>query len=318
MILTIGGAPEFSDAELASKEIDATLKQLKKKPKDIKIVYGIGETKTAGEGGYFYAQQWADSNGVPFRDGSPKFREHGKKAVEKRNDILSDNSDAFILFVKGNSTGGNGIIKAFEDKKVPVYRIEQKEPVKDTTINRKVYSKIAKGLLESSVTLDVETTGLSRTDDEIVEIAVVNAKTGKKLFNSFVYTTTPINPHAFLANNITPDMIEGSPEFPEVWEKVKEVIGDKIIVASNSIFDEEMVCFGLAKRGLDTPSNLWTCLQKLYCKYTGQKASKIKTEKMARQLGIEPGTHRALTDAQAQAKILKAMAKGVVPDLTKE
>lgn len=316
MILTIGGAPEFSDAELASKEIDATLKQLKKKPKDIKVVYGIGETKTAGEGGYFYAQQWADANNIPFRDGSPKFREHGKNAVAKRNDILSDNSDAFILFVKGNSTGGNGIITAFEQKQVPIYKIEQKEPVKDTADARRIYSKVAKKLLETSVTLDVETTGLSEIADDIVEIAVVNAKTGKTIFNSFIYTETPVNPHAFLVNQITPEMIKDSPKFTEVWDKIQKKIGDKIIIASNSDFDERMVCYGLVKNGKDAPDNLWTCLQKLYCKYSGQKASKIKTETMARQLGIEPGTHRALTDAQAQAKILKAMAKGVVPDTT--
>lgn len=318
IILIIGGAPEFSDGELASKEIDVILKQLKKKPKDIRLVYGVGETKTAGEGGYFYAQQWADANGVPFRDGSPKFREHGKDAVTRRNEILSDNADGFILFTKGNSTGGNGIITACEAKSVPVYRIEQKEALKDSADARKIYSKVAKKLLETSVTLDVETTGLSETADEIVEIAVVNAKTGKTIYNSFIYTEVPINPHAFLVNQITPEMLEGSPRFEEAWEKIQKKIGDKIIIASNSDFDEKMVCYGAVKRDLNPPDNLWTCLQKLYCKYSGQKASKIKTEKMARQLGIEPGTHRALTDAQAQAKILKAMAKGVVPDLTKE
>jgi DNA polymerase III epsilon subunit family exonuclease len=315
MIITIGGAPEFNDSELALKEIDVTLKQLKKKPKDIKIIYGIGETKNAGEGGYFFAQKWANDNGVTFRDGTPKFREHGKFAVEKRNRILAENSDAFILLTKGTSTGGNGIISKFEECGVPIYKIAQKEVIKNAEEARKIFGGQAKLLLETSVTLDVETTGLSETDDDIVEIAVVDAKNGKTLYNSFVFTETPVNEHAFAVNGITLDMISASPSFKNVWKDIKAIIENKIVVASNSDFDEKMVCYGALKNGLTPPQNTWVCLQRLYCKYAGIKATKIKTEKMARQLGIEPGTHRALVDAQAQAKILKAMAKGIEPNL---
>ncbi len=320
-ILTIGGAPEFSDAELATKQLNAIFKKLKKKPADVVIVYGVGKHEIPGQGGYFYAQQWAASKGIIFRDGTPKFTQHPKDAVEKRNDILSDNSDALILFTKGNSTGGNTIVKAFEAKGVPIHRIEQKEIIEETPIEdrenaRKIYSAVAKRLLETSVTLDVETTGLDQMEDDIIEIAVVDAKTGKTIYNSFIHTETPIKPQAFQCNNITADMLEGSPKFIGVWAKIKEKIGDKIIVASYSDFDEKMVCYGLVKHGLTPPDNLWTCLQKLYCKYSSLNLSKIKTEKMARQLGIEPGTHRALTDTKAQAKILKAMAKGVIPDTT--
>jgi DNA polymerase III epsilon subunit-like protein len=316
MYLAVGGAPEFNDSERAIKEIDATLKKLKKKPKDIKVVYGIGKMEKAGEGGFFYAQQWAESNGVLFRSGEPKWDEHGKNAVERRNKALVENCNGFILFVKGNSNGGNSIVQIFEQEKVPIYRIEQGVTKKDPLLARKIYGAIAKRLLETSVTLDVETTGLSEVDDEIVELAVVNAKTGKAMFDSFVHTDVPVGDHAFVVNGITPEMLAGQPDFATVWQKAQAKIGDKIIIASNSDFDEKMVCFGLAKRGLPVPSNLWTCLQQLYSKYSCQPRKGLKTERIARQLGIEPGTHRALADCQAQAAILKAMAKGVVPDLS--
>lgn len=315
MIFVIGGAGEFNDGDLAAKEIDAVLKSLKKKPKDIRIVYGVGKTLKAGEGGYFYAQKWAEDNGVTFRDGSPKFKEHGDNAVEKRNQILAENADGFVLFISGGSTGGNGIIDLFEKEGVPVYKIVQTESGKDLEACRKVYGAIAKGLLDSSVTLDVETTGLSEVDDEVVEIAVVDAKSQKTLLNTFVYTEVPVNPHAFVVNGITPEMLSGQPDFKKIWTNIQKAVGNKIIIAANSDFDEKMVCFGAVKRKLKPLKNSWACLQRLYCKYAGIKATKIKTEKMAKQLGIEPGTHRALTDAQAQALILKAMSKGVVPNL---
>lgn len=319
MILAIGGAPEFNDSEQATKEIEVVLKTLKKKIKDIKIVYGFGDTKTAGEGGHFYAQQWAESHGVLYRNGNPKWREGGVRnynAVEERNTILSENADAMILFVKGSNTGGNSIITAFENKGIPIFRVEQYVAKKSLEDSIKVYSKIAEGLVKNSVTLDVETTGLSEITDDIVEIAVVDSNDETTIYNSFIFTKTPIQEKAFIVNNITPDMLEGQPKLAEAWKEIIGKIDGKVIVASNAQFDEKMVCFGLLKQGEEPPTNLWTCLQELYSKYSGQSRRGLNTARIAQQLGIEPGIHRALSDAQAQAQILKAMAKATIPDLT--
>lgn len=315
MIITVGGAPEFSDAEEALKGIDAILKREKIKKKDIKIVYGIGDSRKVNEGGYFYAQQWASNNDIDFKDGSPKWDKHGKNAVEKRNEILAENSDCMVLFVKGTSTGGNSIIETFESYNVPIHRIEQTVPQKDPVHARLIYGGIAAQLLENSVTLDVETTGLSEVTDEVVEIAVVDSKTGKILYDSLIYTSKEISPFAFAVNNITPDMLEGKPTLAQAWKEAKKKIGNKTIVASYSQFDEKMVCFGLTKQGVTPPTNLWTCLLELYRKYSCQKGKGLSTGKVAEQLGIDAGTHRALTDAQAQREILRAMAEQVIPNV---
>jgi hypothetical protein len=315
MILTVGGAAEFSDTEEGLKGIDAILKREKIKKKDIRIIYGIGDNKAANQGGYFLAQQWASDNDVPFKDGSPKWNEHGKSAVEKRNEILAENSDCMILFVKGTSTGGNSIIEVFEKYSVPIHRIEQTVPQKDPEHARKIYGGIASFLLKNSITLDTETTGLNEVTDDIVEIAVVDSKTEKVLYNSLIYTETPIHPLAFAVNNITPDMLQGKPTLKDAWKDINKIIKNKIIVASNSKFDEKMFCFGLMKFGVTPPQNLWTCLLELYRKYSCQGGKGLATSRVAEQLGIEAGTHRALTDAITQAKILNAMAEGVIPNL---
>jgi hypothetical protein len=313
MILTIGGAPDFSNAEEAIKGIDAVLKREKINKKEVRIVYGIGDSAKQGEGGYFFAEQWASENGILFKDGSPKWKQHGKRAVEARNEILAENSDAMVLLVRGTSTGGNTIINVFESYGVPVHKVEQTLPKKDPKHARKIYGGIAKKLLNESVTLDTETTGLSEVTDEVVEIAVVDSKTGDTIYSSLIYTETPVSPLAFAVNNITPEMLQGKPTLKEAWKEIQKLIGDKIIVASNSDFDEKMVCFGLTRQGVTPPTNVWTCLLQLYRKYSCQSAKGLSTTKVAGQLGINAGTHRALTDAQAQRKILQAMAKGKIP-----
>lgn len=318
MILVIGGAPEFSDYEQALKGIDSAVAKVTDSPKNIKVVYGIGETKVSGQGGYFYAQQWAEINKVMFRDGSPKFynadQTFNKDAVAKRNKILAEHADAMVLLMKGTSTGGNSIVDAFEEKGILVERVVQEVAKISSEQAIEVYSKVAKNLLANSVTLDVETTGLNEAVDDVVEIAVVDSATGEELYNSFIFTETPIGEGAAAVNQITPEMLDGMPKLAEAWQTISEKIGSKIIVASNSRFDERMVCFGLHRQGVETPSNLWTCLQELYCKYSQQPRKGLNTARIAQQLGIEPGTHRALTDATAQTLILKAMAEGIVPN----
>lgn len=318
VIVCIGGAPEFNNAEVAFKEIEVNLKKAGITPDRI---YGFGTTKNAGEGGNFYAQKWAEDNGIEFRSGNPKFyredRSYNPNAVMERNQILSKISAAMIVFIEGNSTGGNGIISEFETQGVPIFKVGNITETIAPTIadSMPVYSKVAKELLKNSVTLDVETTGLSNADD-IIELAILDVAKDVVIFHSHIFTETPVNPNAFAVNGITPEMLAGKPTLKEAWKTIEKKLKGKIIVASNSKFDERMVCYGLVKQKADTPNNLWTCLQELYCKYSGQPRKGMNTERIAKQLGIEPGTHSALTDAQAQGQILKAMAEGVVPNLS--
>lgn len=318
IILVVGGAPEFSDYEQAIKGIDAAVRKMTDDISKIKVVYGIGQTKVSGQGGYFYAQQWAEINNVKFKDGSPKFynadQSYNKDAVDIRNRVLAEHSTAMILLMRGTSTGGNSIVDAFEEKGIPVHRVEQEVPRISTEQSIAVYSKIAKWLIDNSVTLDVETTGLNEAVDDVVEMAIVNSKSGETIYDSFIFTDTPIGEAAAAVNQITPDMLEGKPTLAEAWKSVSKSLKGKVIVASNSKFDERMVSFGLVRQGVVPPSNLWTCLQELYCKYSQQPRKGLNTARIAEQLGIEPGTHRALTDAVAQTKILQAMADGVIPN----
>jgi len=76
---------------------------------------------------------------------------------------------------------------------------------------------------------------------------------------------------------------------------------------------------GLLDFEIIPPRNIWMCLQKLYRNYSLQPKYLVKslnTERIAKQMHIPIGTHRALADAEAQNLILQAMAKGVKPDYT--
>lgn len=328
MYITIGGAPEYKNKEYAFKEINRILKENKINKKDIKMSYAVGDHKEdSTTGGFIFAKEWAEKNKVTFGDGTPKFKfpngSWNNNAVEERNKALASRCSIFINLVSGNSTGGNKIIAEFESYGVPVYRIEDKETkafIPEPELLEKsilIYSKFAQAILPKAVTLDVETTGLSEHTDDIIEIAVMEADSEKVLLDTFTYTETPISPYASEVNGITADMIEGMPLFHNVFPKSYNKFKNKIIVASNSDFDEKMVLYGLLKAGQEPITNTWVCLQRLYRKYSCQNKKQVpslNTAKIAQQLGIQAGTHRALNDVIAQNKILQAMANKVVPN----
>ncbi len=114
-------------------------------------------------------------------------------------------------------------------------------------------------------------------------------------------------------------MLEGKPRLDVAYKKFAPKLKDKIIIASNSDFDEKMMNAGLLKLDIIPPSNMWLCLQKLYRNYSLQPKSLVKslnTGRIANQMRIPIGTHRAVSDAVAQNLILQAMADCVVPDYT--
>ena len=61
------------------------------------------------------------------------------------------------------------------------------------------------------------------------------------------------NPFTISIHHITPEMTENEPEFPEVWDEIKEYFDDAIIVAHNARFDMSVLTNALDTYSLPYP-----------------------------------------------------------------
>ena len=110
------------------------------------------------------------------------------------------------------------------------------------------------------VCLDLETTGLSVRYDKIIEFGAVKVK-NNFIDNVFDKIDILINPKTKLTENIqnlthiTNEMLNDKPTFSEVWPKIKEFIGDSIVVAHNAIFDISFLNSELERIGLEPIKN---------------------------------------------------------------
>jgi len=89
------------------------------------------------------------------------------------------------------------------------------------------------------VILDTETTGTFEFD-EIVQVAILSSD-GKTLLNMLVRPTQPIPLDATAIHGITNDDVRDAPLFPEVYEKIQEIIQGKTLVIYNAQFDVRLI-----------------------------------------------------------------------------
>ena len=103
------------------------------------------------------------------------------------------------------------------------------------------------------VAFDLETTGLSSTNDKIIEIGAVIMKQGQELdrFQVFVDPQRPLDKKIVELTGITEDMLVGAPKIEEVLPKFLDFCGDRVLVAHNSDFDTGFIRAECARQGLE-------------------------------------------------------------------
>ncbi|MFS1513162.1 PolC-type DNA polymerase III [Chengkuizengella sp. SCS-71B] len=108
------------------------------------------------------------------------------------------------------------------------------------------------------VIFDLETTGLSVTNHNIIEIAGVKIKNGEEIdrFTSFVNPHEKIPYNISQLTNITDDMVVDAPDLKEIFPKFIQFIGDAILVAHNARFDAGFVQAACEKCGLEKVDNI--------------------------------------------------------------
>lgn len=90
-------------------------------------------------------------------------------------------------------------------------------------------------LVSDYVIYDLETTGISTRNDDVVEISAVKVKSGSVVeeFSSLVNPQRPIPFAASQVNGITDDMVREAPVFEEVFMRFIDFIEDLPLVGHN-------------------------------------------------------------------------------------
>ncbi len=169
------------------------------------------------------------------------------------------------------------------------------------------------------VVLDLETTGLSLTRDEVVSIAAYRVIEGRILlgdiFSSLVKPDQSIPPSAVKIHGIVPSMVTRAPLFEEVFDQFLRYLGTDILVGYHVKFDlnflnicmQQIYGFPLQNLALDA---MFMCRKVLYPRYLRSYSIKFKGDQgldaVAKHFGIQIyDRHTAIGDALGTALIFQ-------------
>ncbi len=167
---------------------------------------------------------------------------------------------------------------------------------------------------QAYVVIDTETTGLSVTEDHILEIAALRFE-GKRCVDRFValiQTDRPCSEEAFSCHGITPQEIQehGLPPI-EAFKQFLDFTGNLPLVAHNGLaFDYPLILNHLQRLGLDSASAPLVDTLYLVQEHLGGVWGSISLEALADRYGIEvERAHRAESDCETTAEIFQRILK---------
>ena len=102
------------------------------------------------------------------------------------------------------------------------------------------------------VCFDIETTGLNKKYEVIIEIGAVVLKNGELTdrFNTFVAPGRILSPEIIRLTGITDEMLEGAPSQEEALRAFLAFAGDRPLAAHNAEFDMGFISAGCRKYGI--------------------------------------------------------------------
>ena len=176
--------------------------------------------------------------------------------------------------------------------------------------NREQAINAARALGDDYVVLDLETTGLKRNEDEIVEIAIVHAS-GVTLMDTLV---KPLDlPHylssnARLIHEIHTEDLEVAPRFDDCVSTLVDILGTYHVVAYNASFDVPFLAYQFLRYGLPVPTIHATCAMRIFSAWMNTDTN-ISLENACKILKIDhPNAHRAKSDVLVTIELLKRIA----------
>ncbi len=204
----------------------------------------------------------------------------------------------------------HGVVQAFPDGMHAIEKSDMKiiygvEGYLINDLGTVVSMAHGQNLNDTFIVFDVETTGLSKDVEMLIEIGAVKVKNGEIIdrFSTFVNPEKPIPENIVALTNITDDMVADAPKTKEAITNFMEFVGDSVLVAHNANFDMGFLRV-LGKRfcDLDVVNTVLDTLELSRCLLP--EVSKHNLKVLCDHLGISlEGHHRAVHDAEATAKM---------------
>lgn len=154
------------------------------------------------------------------------------------------------------------------------------------------------------VAFDIETTGLSPTYNQIIEIAAIKYENGKRVdsFHSLINPGIPIPNKITQITGITTTMLKDAPGIQQVLPSFLEFIGDYPLVAHNSSFDMSFIKNKAAKLNITVDNQVIDTLRISRKTFPALHNHKLNT--VCQHLNIALiEHHRAMADSAATAEI---------------
>lgn len=165
------------------------------------------------------------------------------------------------------------------------------------------------------IVFDIETTGLSVTQNKIIEVAAVKMVEGKEIdrYATFVDPHVRIPYNIQQLTNITDDMVKGAPEVETVLQQFVEFAGDAVLVAHNARFDVGFINAKLKELGRPPMENpVLDTLELARMLFPTMKNHRLNTLATKYKVSLE-NHHRAIDDTLALGEILN----GLIEDAAK-
>ena len=155
------------------------------------------------------------------------------------------------------------------------------------------------------VVLDVETTGFTPSNNEIVEVSAIKFDVGMVPVSCFTTLCRPKNPipaAASAVNHITDDMVADAPSFRQVAPALSEFISGCNLVGHNLEFDLRFIYVHGAEIPFD--KRMYDTLEVAQSTIRRSDIGNHKLESLCSWYGIyRDNAHRSLSDCYATAKI---------------
>ena len=162
------------------------------------------------------------------------------------------------------------------------------------------------------VVFDLETTGISRVYDEVVEISAVKVRGGKVVdeFSTLVNPGRHIPAGASQVNGITDQMVAHAPRFVKVLQEFLDFTEGYPLVGHNiASFDMKFICRDAEKYYGSVPANDYVDTLPLARKHL-PNLSHHKLTDLASYYGLTTdGAHRALNDCRMNQRVYECMVK---------
>lgn len=183
---------------------------------------------------------------------------------------------------------------------------------------------VADRIQKRFIAFDVETTGLSPTEDRIIEIGAVSFLDGKveNVFSSLVNSGVYIPASVTAINHITNAMLADAPSEKELYPDLIMFLGDAlhgdvIMCAHNAKFDFDFLCNTLSRLGYDADIEYVDTLSIARKHLKGLNNYKQRTLEAYFDLANK-SAHRAASDAENCGYILWNLVKCAMAYIEKE